>query len=170
MQKAVFLDRDGVINTERGEYTFKPVDFELVSGVKESMERLKGLGYLIVVITNQAGIARGIYTHSDVQKCHEKMQNSLPGLIDDVFYSPYYPPISESLARKPGTLFFERAIALYQIDPGLSWMVGDNERDLIPARKLGIKTIGIGHKDKLPSADQLAQNLLEAVEMAIVIG
>jgi len=167
MQKAVFLDRDGVINTERGEYTFRPVDFELVAGVKESLEVLKGLGYLTIVITNQAGIARGIYTHSDVQKCHEKMLSLLPGLIDDVSYSPYYPPISESLARKPGTLFFERAIALYHIDSALSWMVGDNERDLIPAKKLGIKTIGIGEEDKFPSADGLARNLLEAVQKLI---
>jgi len=168
MQKAVFLDRDGVINVERGEYTFKSADFELVMGVKESLERLRGFGYLIIVITNQAGIAKGIYTHGDVQKCHKRMLKLLPGLIDDVFYCPYYPPISESLARKPGTLFFERAIALYHIDPALSWMVGDNERDLIPAKKLGIKTIGIGEKDKFPSADELAQNLLEAVQRIIV--
>ncbi|WP_416864857.1 MAG: D-glycero-alpha-D-manno-heptose-1,7-bisphosphate 7-phosphatase [Imperialibacter sp.] len=168
MNKAIFLDRDGVINVERGEYTFRPEDFTIEKGVKEALEMLKKKGYTTVVITNQAGIARGIYAREDVEACHAKMHEQLPGLIDDVFYAPYYPPLSESLGRKPGSLLFERALALYNVDPQQSWMVGDNDRDLVPARKLGMHTIGIGAAEKFPSADACVTSLLEAVNNVIM--
>ncbi|MEQ9098867.1 MAG: HAD family hydrolase [Imperialibacter sp.] len=168
MNKAIFLDRDGVINVERGEYTFKPEDFTIEKGVKEALEILKKKGYITVVITNQAGIAKGIYAREDVETCHAKMHEQLPGLIDDVFYAPHYPPISESLGRKPGSLLFERALALYNVDPQQSWMVGDNDRDLVPARKLGMHTIGIGATEKFPSADACVSSLLEAVTNVIM--
>lgn len=163
MPDAVFLDRDGVINVERGEYTFRPEDFVLETGVKEALELLKSKAFVTVVITNQAGIARGIYTAADVEACHQKMHQMLPGLIDDVFYSPYYPPVSESLGRKPGSLLFERALALYRVRAGSSWMVGDNNRDLVPARKLGMRTVGIGAPDNFSQADHCAGSLYEAV-------
>ncbi|MEQ8413172.1 MAG: HAD-IIIA family hydrolase [Imperialibacter sp.] len=168
MNKAIFLDRDGVINVERGEYTFKPEDFTIEKGVKEALEILKKKGYITVVITNQAGIAKGIYAREDVEACHAKMHEQLPGLIGDVFYAPHYPPISESLGRKPGSLLFERALALYNVDPQQSWMVGDNDRDLVPARKLGMHTIGIGAAEKFPSADACVSSLLEAVTNVIM--
>ncbi|CAD5284820.1 MULTISPECIES: HAD-IIIA family hydrolase [unclassified Imperialibacter] len=168
MNKAIFLDRDGVINVERGKYTFKPEDFTIEAGVKEALEILKKNGYVTVVITNQAGIAKGIYTKEDVEACHAKMHKELPGLIDDVFYAPHYPPISESLGRKPDSLLFERALALYNVDPQQSWMVGDNDRDLVPARKLGMHTVGIGAVERFHSADACVSSLLEAVTSIIL--
>ncbi len=168
MNKAIFLDRDGVINVERGEYTFKAEDFVIEDGVKEALVLLKDSGFLTIVITNQAGIAKGLYTHGDVKVCHDKMHRELPGLIDDVFYSPYYPDISESLGRKPGSLLFQRALAIFDIDPDHSWMVGDNDRDLLPAKKLGIHTIGIGKSEKFPSAEACEKDLLEAVKKVIL--
>jgi D-glycero-D-manno-heptose 1,7-bisphosphate phosphatase len=144
LQKAIFLDRDGVINRERGTYTFRREDFEVLPGVPEALSKLKSAGYLLIVITNQAGISKGLYSLSEMQDCHDKMQEECGGLIDEVYYCMWHPDVSKSLARKPQALMLERAIAKWQIDPAHSWMVGDQSRDLEAAAALGIKGIGIG--------------------------
>ena len=75
-QKAVFFDRDGTINSDEGHYyIYKPEDFVFNPGVIEGMKKLKEAGYLLFVITNQGGIAKGIYTHEDVKKVHARMLN-----------------------------------------------------------------------------------------------
>ena len=163
LQPCIFLDRDGVINVERGTYTWRAEDYRIVPGVPEALARLKAAGYLLVVITNQAGIAKGLYTHADVLRCHDYTQQQCGQLIDGLYYSPYHPVQSESLGRKPGRLLFEKAIAKYSIDPGRSWMVGDKERDLIPAAALGIGQILItAAQQDLPYPQ--APNLLAATE------
>lgn len=141
LRACVFLDRDGVINRERGDYTWRVEDFEILPGVPEALTRLKAAGYLLVLITNQAGIARGIYTHDDVARCHAYMQEQCGHAFDGIYYSPYHPSQTESLGRKPGSLLFEKAIARFGIDPAQSWMVGDRERDIIPAHHLGMRGI-----------------------------
>jgi D-glycero-D-manno-heptose 1,7-bisphosphate phosphatase len=141
--KCVFLDRDGVINEEIGDYILKVEDFKISKGIIEILRELKKRGYLLIVITNQAGIAKGLYTREDVEKCHEYFERESGNLIDEYYYSPYHPVATESLGRKPGSLLFEKAIAKYKIDPLKSWMIGDKERDLIPAKKLGMKTVRI---------------------------
>jgi len=73
--------------------------------------------------------------------CHAYFQQQSGGLIEAFYYAPGHPDYSESLSRKPGTLLFERAIAKYGIDPAQSWMIGDKERDLVPAKKLGMQTV-----------------------------
>jgi len=165
--KCIFLDRDGVINRERGDYTFKIKDMEILKGVKESLKRIKKEGYKIVVITNQSGISQGLYTREDVRKCHSYMQEELNNMIDDIFYSPYHPKISESLSRKPDTLLFEKAIAKYELDPVASWMLGDRERDLIPAKKLGMRTILVDNFEQSEYADEYANDLPDAVNDVI---
>ncbi len=137
----IFLDRDGVLNQERGEYTYKVTDFIVPDEVFPSLQRLKNAGFLLIVITNQGGIAKGIYTKSEMHACHIKLQKEAGGLIDAIYYSPYHPDFSKSLGRKPGTLLFERALAKFHIDPTRSWMIGDQIRDLKPAAKLGVKAI-----------------------------
>ena len=139
--KAIFLDRDGIINVERGQYTYLLEDFEVVDGLKAQLQRLKNLNFRLIIITNQAGIAKGIYGMSDVLACHEYLQASIGNLIDDIYIAPDHQDFSQSLSRKPDSLMLERAIAKYQITAAESWMIGDKERDLIPARKLGINTI-----------------------------
>lgn len=143
MNKAVFLDRDGVLNEEIGDYVYRLTDFKIVDGIIDTLQKLKSDGYLLIVITNQAGIAKGRYTHEDVHEMHEYFQKESGSLIDKFYYCPYHPDYSESIARKPGTLLFEKAIAKFDVDPSQSWMVGDKERDLIPAKKLGMKTIRV---------------------------
>lgn len=162
----IFLDRDGVLNKERGAYTYRPADFEVEEGVGEALKQLKVAGYLLIVITNQGGIAKGLYTRDDMMACHEKLQEETGALIDDIYYSPYHPDFSQSLGRKPGTLLFERALARYAHPPQICWMVGDQERDLLPAKALGMRTVFIG-PHQLPSADFVAGNLRSASEIIL---
>lgn len=147
MMKCVFLDRDGVINKDFVDYAYTLDKFFILDGVREAVAALKGAGYLLIIITNQSGIAKGIYTVEQMNICHAYMQHELGNGIDDIFYAPWHPSISESLSRKPGTLMFERAIAKHQIDVSQSWMVGDKGRDLEPALKLGLRTIQVDGND-----------------------
>jgi D-glycero-D-manno-heptose 1,7-bisphosphate phosphatase len=142
--KAFFLDRDGIINEERGTYTYQLQDFIILPHVLEVLISLKDLGFKLIVITNQAGISRGLYTKAQMNACHDFLQIQSQNIIDDFYYAPLHPEISESLSRKPDSLMFERAIAKYNIAVSESYMIGDKERDLIPARKLGIVTIILG--------------------------
>ncbi|MDX5437853.1 MAG: HAD-IIIA family hydrolase, partial [Pontibacter sp.] len=73
MQKCVFLDRDGVLNRERGDYTYSLEHFEVLPHVPEALKMLKENGYLLIVVTNQAGVAKGLYQKSDVLACHQKL-------------------------------------------------------------------------------------------------
>ncbi len=163
--KAVFLDRDGVINRERGEYTYLTKDFELIEGVVESIDKIKGYGYKVIVITNQAGIVKGIYSVEQMKACHDKMQEACSHQIDAIYFAPLHPSVSESLARKPGSLMFERAIAKFDIDVAQSWMVGDKMRDLIPAKALGMSTILISEEGKETDADHQRKSLFHSLDL-----
>jgi len=166
--KCVFLDRDGVINVDNVNYTYKVEEFKIIDGVIPALKMLKEAGYLLIIITNQSGIAKGIYQHEDVYKCHDYFDKESGNLIDEYFYSPYHQTISESLSRKPGSLMFEKAIAKYDIDITQSWMVGDRERDITPANKLNIPTILI---EEFPNTETKAKykvdSLLEAAELIL---
>ena len=97
--KCVFLDRDGVINVERGDYTYRVEDFEIIKGVPDALDSLKGNGYFLVVITNQAGISRKLFTVQQMDTCHAYMQERTHRCIDAIYYSPWHPTVSESLAK-----------------------------------------------------------------------
>src|SRR5438477_10781481 len=104
MNKAVFLDRDGIIIRERGDYNYLHTDLEMVPGLVEALGELKKHGYIFIVITNQGGIARGLYTHSTVEYFHEHIKDHLAkgGIkIKDFFYCPHHPEIGNCLCRKP---------------------------------------------------------------------
>lgn len=165
MNKCIFLDRDGVLNVERGDYTYLPEDFIVPPGVPEAIQKIKDAGYLAIVITNQAGITRGVYTREQMQACHEMLMQKTGRLIDKIYYSPYHPTFSESLTRKPDTLMIEKAIAKYAIDPSQSWLIGDRSRDIECGQKMGLKTVWIvDNKPLTIEPTFFAKNLLEAVE------
>lgn len=164
----VFLDRDGVLNEERGEYSYRLEDFKIIEGVKEALQTLKDAGYLLIVITNQAGIAKGLYTAGDVMRCHEYLQDETGDLIDDIYFCPHHPVTTESLLRKPDSLMLEKAIAKHGIDPAKSWMVGDSERDIIAADKVGVKGILVNGKINQTTKDHICKNLLDAAESVIL--
>jgi D-glycero-D-manno-heptose 1,7-bisphosphate phosphatase len=166
-QKCVFLDRDGVLNLERGDYTYTVADFEVLPGVPETLKLLKQQGFILIVVTNQGGIAKGLYTKNDVLSCHHKLQEQCDYLIDALYYAPSHPAHSESLSRKPDSLMLERAIARFNIEPAASWLVGDSKRDLQAAEKVGINAILVG--DQYPESSYLrkAHDLVEAAAIIL---
>lgn len=166
LHKCVFLDRDGVLNRERGEYTYNLSDFEVIEGVAEGLKLLREAGYLLIVITNQAGVAKNLYSSEDVLNCHDYLQAQTGGLIDDLYFCTHHPITTESLLRKPDSLMLEKAVAKWQIDITSSYMIGDSNRDLVAASKINLKSVLITDQPKI---DQLhAINLLEAVKNIIL--
>lgn len=158
-RKCIFLDRDGVLNKEIGEYVYTLEKFEICTGIIDLLKKYQST-YLRIVITNQGGIAKGQYTHEDVKKCHAYFQDQSNYIIDYFYYSPYHSSVTSSLSSKPGSLLFEKAIAKYNIDPAQSWMIGDKERDILPAKKLGIQTIKLDlGENELTTADYTIKNL-----------
>ena len=169
--KAVFLDRDGVLNHEIGDYVWQPDKFIVMDGVPESLAQLKQAGYYLIVVTNQAGIAKGLYTAADVQACHAKLQAACGNLLDALYFAPAHPSVSESLLRKPDSLMLEKGLARFHLDPTQCWMVGDRYRDMEAGKKAGVRSILVGDAEAvhyqprvkdLPAAVQLILNPLPA--------
>jgi D-glycero-D-manno-heptose 1,7-bisphosphate phosphatase len=169
MNKCVFLDRDGVLNEEIGDYVYQPEKLFIPDGMPEALQRLKKAGYVLVVVTNQAGIAKGLYTDREVQLCHQKIQQACGNVLDALYYCPYHPKYdSESIARKPDSLMLEKAIARFNIDTSQSWIVGDMARDIEAGLKVGVKGIFIPDgKENCPAAVHQAKNLYEAAGIII---
>ncbi len=146
MKPAVFLDRDGVINVDKG-YINKISEFEWIQGSKDAIKYIKDRGYYIFVATNQSGIARGYYTGSEVDKLHDFINSELKKngtQIDDFFYSPYHPDfkgkfIELSHLRKPNTGMLDMALKKWKFDKSKSFMIGDKDTDVDCATNFGIK-------------------------------
>jgi D-glycero-D-manno-heptose 1,7-bisphosphate phosphatase len=144
MNKAVFLDRDGIINREIGDYVCRMEDFILNEGVIEALRFWKNSGYKLVVITNQGGIVKGLYSRETLNAMHDYLKTTLKAAgveLDAIYYSPHHPDFGNSLSRKPGSLMIERALARYDIDPALSVMIGDRSRDIQAAAGAGVRGI-----------------------------
>ncbi|MCK4662913.1 MAG: HAD family hydrolase [Bacteroidales bacterium] len=146
MNKAVFFDRDGVINYERGEYTYKLKDFIFNNEVIKNIHRLYSNGFIIIIISNQGGIAKGIYTKNDVEKLNKYINEAFKKNnieLKEIYYCPHHSDIENCLCRKPDSLLLEKAITKYNIEPSASYFIGDSERDIISAKKAGINPIKI---------------------------
>lgn len=144
-QKAVFFDRDGVLNNEESNYyIFRTRDFFLNPGIIETLKILRDRGYIFVVITNQGGISKNLYTHKDVQDIHDLLTVQLKesGIeLAEIYYCPHHSDNEKCLCRKPGIINIQKAISRFNIDPLRSWFVGDRETDMEAGRKAGLKTI-----------------------------
>ena len=138
--KTIFLDRDGVINKEVN-YLHNIDDFEFIDGVFEACRHFQKLGYEIIIITNQSGIARGYYTEYDYQLITKWMLDQFEERnvkILDVFHCPHGPDSSCDCRKpKPGMLL--QAINQYGIDMKRSWMIGDNDVDIKAANAANIQ-------------------------------
>ena len=142
--KAIFLDRDGVINHDPGDYTYSLEEFVVLPTVPEALKMASDNGYKIIIITNQGGIAKGLYTHEEVYKMHQYLFSvcEKAGVeITAVYYSPHHPDFGNSLSRKPGSLLMERALARYKLDPAQCVMIGDRDRDVECAMGAGVRGI-----------------------------
>jgi D-glycero-D-manno-heptose 1,7-bisphosphate phosphatase len=151
MNKAIFLDRDGVINVERG-YTHRLEDFIILPDLIEVLQLLQEKGYLLIIISNQSGIAKELYTQADVEQLHAYLLQELKKnkiVISEIYYCVHHPDVSRCICRKPDSLFVEKGLARFQIDPGLSYFIGDKERDVEAAAKGGVKGIQIPSNSSL---------------------
>ncbi|MCA0427751.1 MAG: HAD family hydrolase [Bacteroidetes bacterium] len=155
-QKAVFLDRDGVLNREVGDYIKQLSDFELLPHAFEGLKILKEKGYLLIVITNQGGIAKGEYTREAMHEMHGFMRREFEKqgiLLDAIYYCPHHPIQTNCLCRKPESILVEKAIAKFNINPEQSWFIGDKQRDIDSGNKAGVKGVLIEpNEDWIPHA------------------
>ena len=146
LNKAAFIDRDGVINKDYG-YVHEWKDFEFCDGVFEGLKRLIELGYIIIIITNQSGIARGLFTEYQYKKLTANMINFLKQKninITAIYHCPHHPDYSNNFStvcncRKPKPGLFIKASKEFNISMKHSIAIGDSERDLVAAKLAGIK-------------------------------
>jgi D-glycero-D-manno-heptose 1,7-bisphosphate phosphatase len=163
--KTIFLDRDGVINIEKN-YLHKIEDFEFIKGVFDACKHFNDLDFKIIVITNQSGIARGLYSKSDYSILTQWMKNQLKenGVrILDVFYCPHLPK-DNCQCRKPSPGMLINAQEKYNIDMNKSWLIGDKEDDIIAANKAGIfNTILVKSGHKIDKSSSKAKFILDSI-------
>jgi len=164
--KTIFLDRDGVINKDIN-YLHKIDDFEFIDGIFDVCLYFQSLGYKIIIITNQSGISRGYYSHSDYQKVTQWMLDQFRYKninILDIFHCPHGPD-STCDCRKPKPGMFLKAKAKHNTDMEKSWMIGDKERDIIAANSAGIdNTILIRSGHRIDESNSNAKIILDSIQ------
>ncbi|MDX8360490.1 HAD family hydrolase [Cytobacillus sp. IB215316] len=172
MQKAVFLDRDGVINevlSHRVKFVNKPSDFYLLDGVGEAIKLLNQDNFKVFVVTNQGGVGLGYMKEQQLIRVHEKMKLDLKeygAMIDDIAYCPHKP--HEGCAcRKPEPEMITNLAQKYNIALKDSYMIGDRDVDIFAGKSAGTKTILVGNDEQLGLADMWFANLLLAVKWII---
>jgi D-glycero-D-manno-heptose 1,7-bisphosphate phosphatase len=147
VKPAAFLDRDGTVNYDDG-YTYRIEEFRWVEGAKEAIKQLNDAGYLVFLVTNQAGIARGYYAAADVDNLHEWMQRELADIgahLDDIRFCPHHPqgavPELSHVCdcRKPGTGMLTSLIDQWNPDLSKSFMLGDADKDAEAGTAVGVK-------------------------------
>ncbi len=164
--KAIFLDRDGVI-IEDTHYIKSLDEVKIYDFSKEAIDIFKKLGYIIIVISNQSAIARKMTTIEEVEKINKYLKDTLK--FDDIFFCPHIERekvVKENEytincnCRKPNTLLGEKAVKKYNINVNNSFMVGDRETDILFGKNLGVKTVFI-YNDIKVNSDYTFNNLLE---------
>lgn len=184
-QKAIFIDRDGVINKEVN-LLYEPKQLKLIEGAVEAIKRLNNSEYLVIVITNQPVVARGLCTEEDIKEIHKKLETLLGehgAFIDRIYYCPHHPDKGypnenkkykiECNCRKPNIGMLLKAEKEFNIEKKLSFIIGDTTTDIQTGINYGIQTILVktGYKgvDKKFSAkaDYVFQDLKEAVDFLL---
>ncbi len=172
--RALFLDRDGVINVDVG-YIWRPEDFIFQEGVFEACRQARSLGYNLVVVTNQAGIGRGLYSEDDFQQLTEWMCTRFAGEgaeIARVFHAPTHPEEGigiykrESIDRKPGPGMLFKARDALGLDMAASALVGDRESDIAAAISAGVGQKLLVLSDE-PSQDTKADAIVDSLAEAV---
>ncbi len=174
MNKAVFFDRDGIINKRLvGDYIKSPDEFAFIPEIFEILKHVKSKGYLAIVITNQQGIGKGLMSETELATIHDFMQIGLENNCGERFDAIFYcPDLAETnnYRRKPNPGMFEEALAGFEIAPELSFMIGDSISDAIAANTMSIKCFLIGEHDYehpntviVPSVKDLLININELI-------
>jgi D-glycero-D-manno-heptose 1,7-bisphosphate phosphatase len=147
MNKAIFLDRDGVlIDNQHHYYIWKSDQLKFIDGVFDNLKILQQNGYQLFIISNQGGISRGLYTKEDILKLHEEMISTFFNnniTITDILFCPHHSENEKCFCRKPESLMIDKLIAKYNLSPNESIMIGDSESDMEAAAMAGIQGIRI---------------------------
>jgi D,D-heptose 1,7-bisphosphate phosphatase len=180
---AVFLDRDGTVNHDKG-YISRPEDFNIYPYAGKAIKMLNDLRMLVFIVTNQSGVARGYYTLDDLDKIHSRMKEQLAeqgASIDGIYISPYFsegtvdPYVVDHEDRKPNLGLFKKARREFSFSPKDSFMIGDRYSDIVFGKRAGLTTIlvltGDGEKEFLNnrkdweySPDYIVRDLLVAAK------
>ena len=153
--KCIFLDRDGVINVDKG-FISKISDFKIYPGVGRAINFINKKNYLVIVVTNQSGIGRGLIKTKQLQAIHNYLKNKIKKFnarIDDIYFCPYHPTFGKgkyrkrSEDRKPESGMLKKAIKKWNIDCSKSFMIGDKVTDKLAAQKVNIKFFYKKHKN-----------------------
>ena len=172
----IFLDRDGTLNPDPG-YIRSPDGFELFPGVAQALSRLKQAGARLIVVTNQSGVARGLFSAGDLDGIHAKLRYLLgeAGVsLDAIYVCPHHPDDGCN-CRKPDRGLIDRAVGEQRIDLTRSYLIGDHARDIELAKRVGSRSILVttgavlpeqveGLKASGPVPDRVASSLAEAVD------
>jgi len=150
LRPALFLDRDGVLNEDRG-YVYRWEDFRWIAGARDVVAAFNRAGWLVIVVTNQSGVGRGYYSEDDVHALHARMAQDLAelgGRIDAFYHAPDHPeaPLDayrhpDPPDRKPNPGMILRALADWPIDKAASVLVGDKPSDLEAALRAGVRAV-----------------------------
>jgi D-glycero-D-manno-heptose 1,7-bisphosphate phosphatase len=176
LRPAVFLDRDGTI-IEEVKYLADPDGVILIPGAVEALDLLLDAGFALVVVTNQSGIARGLYGLTDYEAVARRLDELLAAhgiRLDATRFCPHHPSVSgDCTCRKPATGMHREVAEELGLDPARSFFVGDRVGDLLPALELGGEGIlvrtgyGADEESTLPAAFRAADDLLEAVRLIL---
>lgn len=166
MNKAIFLDRDGVINVDKS-YVHKIEDFEFCDGVFDALKHFQNLGFLLIVVTNQSGIGRGYYSEEDFQKLTSWMVREFQNqgiAISQVYHCPHVPS-ENCTCRKPKAGMFEKAFKDFDIDTKNSWMIGDKPSDIQAGKNAGIPNTVFISKAKCKEAKYSVKTLFDIINL-----
>ena len=179
LRRAVFLDRDGTLIQER-DYLADPEVVSLLPGVPEALHLLTGAGFALVVVTNQSGIARGLYTLDDYHAVARRLDEELgrTGVeLDATFFCPHHPDLTGPCeCRKPGTGMYVRAARELGLDLAGSYFVGDRQKDVAPAATLGgtgilVRTgYGLEEEVAVEEGTVVVDSLLDAARLILSVG
>lgn len=171
----MFLDRDGTLNVEKN-YLYRSADWEWIPGSIEAIRQINEMGWLAIVVTNQAGVARGFYREDDVAALHRHVDGLLAAAgarIDAYYMCPHHPDFLGGRncdCRKPQPGLLLRAAGEFSIDLSRSFMVGDKGIDVLAAQRAGVTPIlvatgyGAAEDAAVPQEIERADNLLAAVK------
>jgi len=169
MTRAVFLDRDGVINevlSARVKFVNTPEQFYLLRGVGEAIKQLNDLGWKVFVVTNQGGIGLGYMTRTELEAIHQKMSQDLATYgaeIDDIAYCAHRPKAG-CPCRKPKPNMILDLAKKHHIELKESYMVGDRAPDIEAGKRAGVTTVLVGHREKSSKADLAFSSLFDFVK------
>jgi len=165
--KAIFLDRDGIINIDHS-YVYKKENFEFCDGVFKTLQHFISLGYQLFIVTNQSGIGRGYYTQADFEKLTSWMLDEFTCKdikITKVYYCPHAPE-EKCECRKPKIGMFKKAQEEFEIDIKNSWMIGDKPSDIQAGRNAGIaNTIFVNKSSTCKDASYSVKSILDTINI-----